>query len=112
MAYSTHYDGAQALNMGLEQALQRYQSTQFQQPAYAPVAVPDFPAHLRSDQLSVPDYTLPNAWPARLAWLLKQLQASGLRAFAIPLDHDPALRQVLPLIMRVLIGGREWEKGE
>ncbi|HXR65669.1 MAG TPA: YcaO-like family protein, partial [Ktedonobacteraceae bacterium] len=112
IAYSTHYDSAQALTLGLEQALQGYQSTQFQQPDYALAPVQDFPAHLRSTQLSIPGYTLPNAWPARLEWLLKQLQASGLRAFVIPLDHDPALTRVFPLIIRVFVGGSEWEKGE
>ena len=65
MAYSTHCDGAQALSIGLEQALQQYQSEQFQQLDYAVDPVPDLPLSLRSDQLSVPRYTLPEAWSAR-----------------------------------------------
>jgi hypothetical protein len=102
IAYSTHYDVAQALRKGLEQALQQYQSEQFQQPEYA-VPVPDFLSILQSDQLHAPRYILPEAWPARLEWLLQKLQANHLRAFAIPLDHDPALAQVLPYIVRVLL---------
>lgn len=112
VAYSTHCDGAQALLLGLEQALRQYQSEQFQQPDYAVAPVPDFPVRLRNDQLSVPRYTSPDAWPDRLAWLLQQLQANALRACAIPLDHDPALARVLPFIARVLLSRRESKEGK
>ena len=112
VTYSTHCDEAQALRLGLERVLQQYQAEQFQQPDYAPVPVADLPARLRGDQLSVPNYTLPGAWPVRLAWLLERLQASGLQACVVPLDHDPALEQVLPFIVRVLLSKRELERGE
>jgi putative thiazole-containing bacteriocin maturation protein len=102
IAYSTHCDVAQALRHGLEQALQQYQSEQFQQPEYA-IPMPDFSPTLRNDQLHVPRYILPEAWPARLEWLLQKLQTNCLHAFAIPLDHDPALAQVFPYIVRVLL---------
>jgi bacteriocin biosynthesis cyclodehydratase domain-containing protein len=102
IAHSTHCDVAQALRKGLEQALQQYQSEQFQQPEYA-IPMPDFSSILRSNQLHVPRYILPEAWPARLECLLHKLQVNHLRAFAIPLDHDPALAQVLPYIVRVLL---------
>lgn len=111
VAYSTHCDGVRALSMGLEQALQQCQSEQFQQLDYAVAPVVDLPVNLRSDQLFVPRSTLPEAWPARQQWLLQQLQASGLRAFAIPLDHDPALARVLPCIVRVLLSRRGVEEG-
>ena len=112
VAYSTHCDGAQALSMGLEQALRQYQSAQFQQPDYALAPVPDCPANLRGNQRCLPRYALPEAWSGRREWLLQQLRASGFRAFAIPLDHDPALTQVLPFIVRVLLSDRELKKGE
>lgn len=112
VAYTTHCDGDQALNMGLEQALRQYQSAQFQQSAYALAPLPDLPANLRGEQLSVPRYTAPETWSARQEWLLQRLQASALRAFAIPLDHDPALARVLPFIVRILLSGGELEKGE
>lgn len=112
VTYSTHCDAAQALRRGLEQALQQYQSEQFQQSDYAPAPVPDCPAHLRSDQVCVPHDTLPGTWSARREWLQQQLWASGLRAFAIPLDDDPALAQVLPFIVRVLLSRRELKNGE
>ena len=107
VAYSTHGDAAQALRLGLQQALQQCQAEQYRQPAYALTPVPDFPEHLRSEQLSVPHFAFPGAWADRQAWLLQQLQANGLRACAVPLDHDPALARVLPCIVRVLLSGTE-----
>ncbi|GLV55548.1 hypothetical protein KDH_23920 [Dictyobacter sp. S3.2.2.5] len=112
IAYSTHCDVAQALSMGLTRAVQQYQATQFQQPDYALEPVPDFPAHLRGTHASVPHASLPDAWPARREWLLAQLWANGFHAFALPLDHDPALARVLPFIARVLVGKREVKRGE
>jgi putative thiazole-containing bacteriocin maturation protein len=110
VVYSTHCDGAQALSIGLEQALQQYQSEQFQQYDYAVASVPDLPSILRSDQLAVPLYTSPDTWPARREWLQQKLQSKGLRAFAIPLNHEPALMQVLPFIVRVLLSRVEEER--
>jgi putative thiazole-containing bacteriocin maturation protein len=111
VAYSSHCDQAEALRQGLELAMQQCQSEQFQQADYALAPVVEFPKHLRGETLSAPDYTLPRAWPERLAWLLEQLQSNGLRAYAVPLDHDPALAPVLPFIVRVLLGKRELERG-
>lgn len=111
VSYSTHCDGAQALSMGLEQVLQKYQSERFQQPEYAIAPVPDLPTTLRSDQLHVPQYTLPDAWSARQEWLLQKFQTNSLRAFVIPLDHDPALVQVFPYIVRVLLTKTEVKNG-
>ncbi|EFH88663.1 TOMM precursor leader peptide-binding protein [Ktedonobacter racemifer] len=111
VAYSTHCDSALALNRGLEQALQQYQATHFQQPAYALSPVPDFAVNLRGDQMLVPDYALPGAWQARNEWLLQQLQKNDLQAFVVPLDHDSALTQVLPYIVRVLLSGKASQEG-
>jgi hypothetical protein len=104
IAYSTHCDVAQALRMGLMQALQQYQSSQSQQLEYAVAPVPDLPLSLRSNQLQIPHYTQPVTWAARLEWLLHTFQANKFRTFAIPLDHDPTLMRALPFIVRVLLG--------
>ena len=103
--------GAHALGLGLERALQQYQAGHFQQGACALAPVADLPMHLRSEHLTIPGYRLPDAWPARLEWLLQRTRASGLRAYAIPLDHDPALAELLPFIVRILLSGSEWQKG-
>lgn len=107
VAYSSHCDVAQALSLGLEQAVLRCQAEQFRQPAYAPASVPDFPALLRSEQLTVPRSTAPQTWPVRRAWLLERLRENGLRALVVPLDHDPALSRLSPFIVCVLVGRRE-----
>lgn len=103
VSYSTHCDGAQALSMGLEQVLQKYQSERFQQPEYAVAPVPDLPTTLRSNQLHAIQYTSPEAWPARQVWLMQKFLDNSLRAFVIPLDHDPTLVQIFPYIVRVLL---------
>ena len=112
VTYSTHCDATQALRVGLEQALQRCQSERFQQADYALPPVPDCPTHLRSDQVCVPRHMLLDGWSARREWVQQQLQASDLRAFAIPLADDPALARVLPFIVRILLSRRELEKAE
>jgi hypothetical protein len=112
VTYSTHCSVALALERGLEQALQQYHAEQFQQPESALVPVPDLPAILRSEQQHVPRSPLPEAWSERQEWLLQNFQAHRLRALAIPLDHDPALIQVLPFIVRVLLTRAELKHGE
>jgi putative thiazole-containing bacteriocin maturation protein len=111
VAYSTHCDVAQALRIGLEQAVQQCQSEQFQQRAYALAPVPDLPASLRGDHYSIPPSTSPGAWSARQEWLLQQLRDGGFRAFAVPLNHDAALARMFPFIVRVLLAGPEEERG-
>jgi len=105
VSYSTHCDIAQALSLGLRQAMQRHQSTQEHQPAYAVVPVPDLPGQAQgSTPTNDPQYqTIPKAWPARQEWLQQTLQAHNFHAWALPLDHDPALAQVFPYIARVLL---------
>ena len=112
VAYSTHCDTAQALRVGLEQALQQYQSEQFQHHACAIPSVPDLPMHLRSERLSLPNDTAPGTWSARQGWLLERLQANGLHAYVVPLNHDPALAQILPYIVRILLSRNEPNNGK
>lgn len=111
VTYSTHCTVAQALERGLEQALQQYYAEQFHLPESALVPVQDVPAILRSEQRHVPRATLPETWSERQEWLLQNFQAHRLRALAIPLDHDPALMQVLPSIVRVLLARAELKYG-
>ncbi len=112
VAYTTHCDVTQALCLGLEQALQQYQSEQFQEHDYAVPSVPDFPLNLRGDQWCVPHSTVSDTWPARLEWVLQQFQANGLYAFAALLDHDPAVKRIWPFIVRTLLSRRRLKKGE
>jgi hypothetical protein len=125
VAYSTHCDIAQALSTGLRQAMRQYQATQAQEPEYAVVPVPDLPEQARTgrdssgydplrspqslqaptdnDQWGTPDQMMPEAWTAYQEHLLQTLQTHSFHAWALPLDHDPALAQMHPYIVRVLL---------
>ncbi|GER91513.1 hypothetical protein KDW_56750 [Dictyobacter vulcani] len=115
VAYGTQYTVAEALEHGLEQALQYYQAIQFDRFAYVPAAVAELPMNLRADRHYIaPETAEPETWSARLNWLLERFQANGLRVMAVPLDHDPVLSQTLPFIVRLLLthttrdGREEW----
>lgn len=112
LAYSTHWEQALALTMGFVQALQPYQARPALQTGMPATAVPDFPVALRGTQRAVPSSPLPESWPERRAWLVERWQAQGLRALAVPLDHDPALTRVLPFIVRVLLCSADSKRGE
>lgn len=112
LAYSTHWEQAQALTMGFIQALQPYQAQPSLQTGTPATAVPDFPVALQGTQRAVPPSALPESWPERRAWLLEHWQAQGLHALAVPLDHDPALTRELPFIVRVLLCSADSKRGE
>lgn len=107
VACSTHCASTEALSLGLLQAVQHYQATQYQQPVCAPEPVPALPVNLRGDALTVPSETVPADWSARLAWLLRQLETHHLRASVVPLDHDPALARISPFVVQVLVEEKE-----
>jgi hypothetical protein len=102
IAYTTHFTVAQALRDGLERALTAWQLAH-EEIAVAPTAL-DLPSALRGDDTSAPVYEVPQEWPERLQWLQSALQRMQWNAFAVPLDHDPALRTVQPYIAYVLLG--------
>jgi len=103
VAYSTHVDVAQALHNGLEQAILSWQIPSEQLPVYRGPTLPDLPIALRDDTKVIPQSAAPKDWPDRQLWLQRALEKNGWRAFATPLDHDPALRQVQPYIVYVLL---------
>jgi len=102
IAYTTQCTVAQALRDGLERALIAWQLAH-EEIAAAPTAL-DLPPALRGDDASTPVYEVPQEWPERLQWLQLALQKRHWNAFAIPLDHDPALHAVQPYIAQVLLG--------
>ena len=101
IAYTTQFTVSQALRDGLEIALIAWQL------AHEEIATPpttlDLPPALRGDDTSAPVYAVPQEWPERLQWLQSALQKMQWHAFAVPLDHDPALRTVQPYIAHVLL---------
>jgi len=102
IAYTTQFTVAQALHDGLEIALIAWQLAH-EEIAAAPTAL-DLPPALRGDDTSAPVYEVPQEWPERLQWLQAALRKMQWNAFAVPLDHDPALRTVQPYIACMLLG--------
>jgi putative thiazole-containing bacteriocin maturation protein len=121
IAYSTDCDVKQALRKGLEQVLWWHQAQ------HAPnsddrkgwngdnrkgLSLREYPA-LCEEHLSTPTFSAaPETWSARKEWLLQKLWSHGMRAFVVPLDHDPALVWMVPFIVRVLVSGKELQEGE
>ncbi|EMF00378.1 YcaO-like family protein [Streptomyces mobaraensis NBRC 13819 = DSM 40847] len=88
--------GPDAAAEGLERTLLARQSAMTDEPAYAPEPVPG---------LGDPPEPAPTAaWPAApdRAALPAALRSRGLRPVAVPLDHDPAVHDVLPSVLRVV----------
>jgi hypothetical protein len=111
VAYGTHVDVAQALQAGLEQAVL---SRQLSGEQILTDNLPFVPALLLSlrgtvgtgsaqDTIPFSTYDASQEWPDLAIWLQDVLQMNGWRAFAIPLDHDPVLRQIYPSIVHVLV---------
>jgi putative thiazole-containing bacteriocin maturation protein len=108
IAYHAQFTVAQALREGLETALITWQLAPEQTPVVP--APPELPFSLRGSNTSVPSYEVPQDWSERLQWLLLALQKQQWRAFAVPLDHDPALREVLPYLASVFLGQAEMSR--
>jgi YcaO cyclodehydratase, ATP-ad Mg2+-binding len=115
LAYGTHVDIARALQSGFEQALLCKQLSGEQALVNSLPSVPDLPQERRSEVTeetgartgASPVPTIPydasQEWPDLNLWLQDVLQMNGWRAFAVPLDHDPVLRQIYPCIVHVVV---------
>lgn len=96
VAHVSDLDVAAAAEKGLELALLAYQARTSGQPAYAPPPVPELPRRLRGRQRA-------RAVSTTLESVLTALAASGRRAVAVPLDHDPEVAALCPFAVRVVI---------
>jgi putative thiazole-containing bacteriocin maturation protein len=113
LTYSNHYDVAQALTIGFKRVLQNYQTTQTEQRAYGIPTLPDPPQQPVQDQKTkrtAPQNVIPATWSARQTWLMQRFQQHHLQALVVPLDHDPALTQLLPVV-RILLVQQQTENG-
>jgi hypothetical protein len=109
VAYETHVDAAQALRDGLEQAILSKQLSGEQILIDNFPFVPALPLSLRGSTTvgtglaPVRAYDASQEWPDLAIRLQDVLQTHGWSAFAVPLDHDPVLRQIHPYIVHVLV---------
>lgn len=111
IAYSTHWDAVEALVGGLELTLRQYQSDTTQQPEYAVEQVPALRIAQSSDEYTgLPSVSVPLDWSNCLGWLVQRFRENGWRAVITPLNHDPALTEVMPFLVRVLLMRAEKKK--
>jgi putative thiazole-containing bacteriocin maturation protein len=106
VAWSTEVNARDALRSGLEQTLQYEQARANHQPGYAPPQVRDLPRRLRGSQLTLPQTGSPVAWADQQRWLCDVLKRAGRRVVAVPLDHDPAVTDVLPYLVNLVVEPR------
>jgi bacteriocin biosynthesis cyclodehydratase domain-containing protein len=107
VAYGTHVDAVQALQDGFEQAV-LYKQLSGEQILVD--NLPGLPLALRGEKRTEANTAAPTIsdgtsqeWPDLKIWLQDVLQMNGWRAFAVPLDHDPVLREIRPYIVYVLV---------
>lgn len=108
VAYRSDVDPQAALRLGLEQTVAYEQARANRQPAYAPPKVADLPHRSRG---STQIQTLPQpggsvAWSDRQRLLCDALSRHGRRVVAVPLDHDPAVADVLPYLVNLVVEPR------
>jgi hypothetical protein len=95
VAYQAGLTAAAAVRDGYEALLLDHQSTANRQFAYAPPAVPA----LRPERMGAALRTRHEG----VVSLAESLAANGHRPVVVPLDHDPAVRAVLPNVVRVVL---------
>jgi len=95
VAYVSALRPEQALAEGLLAVVLDAQARRNAQPAYAPPAVPRL-----AQRPAVPGRPSP---PRTREEVVGAFRASGLDPVVVPLDHDPAVRRIMPFAVRVVI---------
>ncbi|MFF8786108.1 hypothetical protein [Streptomyces sp. NPDC015125] len=96
--------GDEAVVEGLRAVLLDRQSAMTDEPAYAPARLGRLGTPVTSDEsaeLPVP------AGPGRM---VEALRSRGARPLVVPLDHDPAVHELLPFLVRVVIADETGEE--
>ncbi|WP_256105415.1 YcaO-like family protein [Streptomyces sp. ODS05-4] len=99
VAHAAGLDLAGAVIAGLERTLLVWQAERHGEPWYAPAA--PFPLPDASGDGPVPPAPDLRAEPVRE--LDDALRRVGRQAVAVPLDHDPALAEVAPYVLRIVV---------
>ena len=107
LVYTTHLNVVQALHEGLERVVQHYQALHEGQMAYALPPVLHLPLAVRGSSGALPASCAPGSWVEQLEHLIAALHQRHWQMLVIPLDHDPALTDILPFVVRVLLTPQE-----
>ncbi len=103
VAYVSDVGAPEAIESGLEQVVQYHQARTSNRPALAPPEAPDFPTELRGSKLAALRFEGPLGWPGRQNLLQDRLRDQGWRVLVIPIGHDPALTDILPHLVNVVL---------
>lgn len=116
VAYQSGVDVPGALCRGLEQVVAYEQARANHQPEYAPPGVADLPHRARGVRPIVPRLREPQLrgsqpgssddWTPQQQRLSEALRQQGKRVVVVPLDHDPAIADVLPYIVNLVVESR------
>lgn len=99
VAYQTGLTPGAAVRDGLLRVLRWLQARIHDQPGYAPAPVPELPERLRGRIADPP----PDRPAVDIATVAGRMRAQGRLPVAVPLDHDPAVTELVPYLVRVVI---------
>ncbi|MGH3874636.1 MAG: TOMM precursor leader peptide-binding protein [Pseudonocardiaceae bacterium] len=103
VTYRSGVDVRDALRCGLEQTVAYEQARTNRQPDYAPPGVTDLPHRLRGVRPTRPQLSDPGDWADQQHRLCDALVGQGRRVVVVPLDHDPAVTDVLPYLVNLVV---------
>ncbi|MGH3776954.1 MAG: TOMM precursor leader peptide-binding protein [Pseudonocardiaceae bacterium] len=106
VAYRTGVDVRDALRCGLEQTVAYEQARANHQPDYAPPNVTDLPHRARGVRPALPHPGSPGDWIDQQHRLCDALMQQGRRVVAVSPDHDPAVTDVLPYVVNLVVEPR------
>jgi putative thiazole-containing bacteriocin maturation protein len=106
VAYRAGVDVREVLRCGLEQVVAYEQARANHQPEYAPPDVPDLPHRTRGGRPTLPQPSSSGDWVHQQHRLCAALVRHGHRVVVVPLDHDPAVADVLPYIVNLVVEPR------
>ncbi|MGH3822737.1 MAG: TOMM precursor leader peptide-binding protein [Pseudonocardiaceae bacterium] len=116
VAYQSGVDVRNALCRGLEQVVAYEQARAHHQPEYAPPDVTELPHRARGVRPSLPQpgvsqpgVSQPGSsgdWAHQQHRLCEALVHQGKRVVVVPLDHDPAVSDILPCIVNLVVESR------
>ncbi|MEO7196535.1 MAG: TOMM precursor leader peptide-binding protein [Pseudonocardiaceae bacterium] len=103
VAYRTALDPRDGLRRGLEQVVAHEQARANRQSDYAPPAVADLPNRARGVRPTLLQPGGSGDWIHQQHQLCDALAQRGHRVVVVPLDHDPAVTEVLPHIVNLVV---------
>jgi hypothetical protein len=101
LAYTSGMSFGEALRDGLAEVLLAYQANTGSDNGYAPARVPSLPSSRRTG--GAPRVAACPAWSTDVEAILVRLNQLGWAAVVVPLDHDPAVTDIMPYLIAMVL---------